>query len=286
MADGERENWSRLEVEAVVADYLHMLTLELTGQNYNKAAHRRALVSKLNGRSEASVEMKHQNISAVLVQHGWPRILGYKPLGNFQQLLSDVIVERVKANSSIDQAAQAASEKPAIKPMVLDFEEVLVAAPDLVRSTKQALPEYKVPINPTLKRDYLEREARNASLGAAGEEFVLEFEARRLTQLGAKKLADKVEMVSRTKGDGLGYDILSFEENGRERFIEVKTTSFGKETPFFISRNEVEFSDQHLEDFHLYRVFDFRTAPRLFNLRGSVRQVCILDPVAYVGRFS
>ena len=35
--------WSRAEVETVVADYLDMLTRELTGQTYNKAAHRRSL---------------------------------------------------------------------------------------------------------------------------------------------------------------------------------------------------------------------------------------------------
>ena len=28
--------WSRAEVEATVADYLHMLTMELTGQQYNR----------------------------------------------------------------------------------------------------------------------------------------------------------------------------------------------------------------------------------------------------------
>jgi hypothetical protein len=29
-------DWSREEVEAIVADYLHMLTLELAGQSYSK----------------------------------------------------------------------------------------------------------------------------------------------------------------------------------------------------------------------------------------------------------
>ena len=67
---------------------------------------------------------------------------------------------------------------------------------------------------------------------------------------GQKVLANRVEHVSQTKGDGLGYDVLSFDASAKERFIEVKTTSFGKETPFFISRNEVEFSranDAHFQ---------------------------------------
>ena len=128
--------------------------------------------------------------------------------------------------------------------------------------------------------------ARNASLGRAGEAFVVEFEQRRLHELGLKKLADKVDHVAATQGDGLGYDVRSFDETGRDRFIEVKTTAWGKQTPFFISRNELEFSQAFPAQFHLYRVFEFRKSPHLFDLPGAVERNCLLDPVSYVGRFS
>lgn len=36
-------DWSREEVETIVADYLQMLTMELAGQNYNKTEHRQRL---------------------------------------------------------------------------------------------------------------------------------------------------------------------------------------------------------------------------------------------------
>ena len=78
----------------------------------------------------------------------------------------------------------------------------------------------------------------------------------------------------------------SFDENGRERFIEVKTTAWGKETPFFISRNELEFANAFPEQFHLYRVFEFRKSPHLCDMPGVVERNCLLDPVSYVGRFS
>jgi hypothetical protein len=87
--------WSREEVEATVADYFHMLTLALAGQQYNKTGHRRALMKKLDERTEGSVELKHQNISAVLNELGYPYIPGYKPLGNYQSLLFDVIADRL-----------------------------------------------------------------------------------------------------------------------------------------------------------------------------------------------
>jgi len=35
--------WSQEEVEATVADYLHMWLLEQAGQSYNKTTHRKAL---------------------------------------------------------------------------------------------------------------------------------------------------------------------------------------------------------------------------------------------------
>lgn len=37
-----RRDWGREEVEAIVADYLHMLMREMAGQNYSKTAHRNA----------------------------------------------------------------------------------------------------------------------------------------------------------------------------------------------------------------------------------------------------
>ena len=65
------------------------------------------------------------------------------------------------------------------------------------------------------------------------------------------------------------------------RFIEVKTTSFGKSTPFFVSNNEVEFARDESERFRLYRVFDFRVEPRLFELAGPIEDHCLLDPHSF-----
>lgn len=65
-------DWSREEVEAIVADYLQMLTMELAGQNCSKTEHRHRLQRKLNGRSDASIEFKHCNISSALIDMGFP----------------------------------------------------------------------------------------------------------------------------------------------------------------------------------------------------------------------
>jgi hypothetical protein len=277
------ENWSRQEVEAVVADYFHMLTQELAGQSYNKTAHRKALAAKLDDRTNGSIERKHQNISAVLRELGCHWIPGYKPLGNYQRLLVDVVIERLKGDRLFDKAAAIAAEQPATMPLDVDFARVLETAP--VASVVQEPDPAAFAGRSGVQRNYVALEARNRSLGLAGEEFVLAFERHRLHVAGKKRLSDRVEHVSVTKGDGLGYDVLSFEADGRERFIEVKTTAFAKETPFFISRSEVEFSSATADRFHLFRVFEFRRRPRMFDLAGDVRDRCRLDPATFIARF-
>jgi len=74
---------------------------------------------------------------------------------------------------------------------------------------------------------------------------------------------------------------LSFDGDGRERFIEVKTTAFAAEVPVFIRQNEVAFPEDHSDQFHLYRLFEFRQNPRMFSLFGAVSASCHLDPRTY-----
>ena len=199
--------WSRLEVEAIVADYLKMLSLELGGQAYNKTGHRRALQQKLNARSDGSIEFKHCNISAVMIDLGFPYIRGYKPRSNYQALLYEAVEQQVNRIASLDTLALAAVEQPAASLEIVDFAKVKTDSPVLRRTASDS--DLARNYTPTTKRDYLARESRNASLGLAGEEFVVRYEHWRLNQLGKPSLADRVEHVSKTKGDGLGYDVLS-----------------------------------------------------------------------------
>lgn len=276
-------DWTRLEVEAIVADYLQMLTLELSGQTYNKTRHRTELQSKLEGRSDGSIEFKHCNISAVMIDLGCPYIRGYQPRSNYQALLADVVTAQLQQSQVLDQVALAAVQQPAVMPTVRDFSKVKAQAPE--RQHRAGQPDAPLMFK-AFKRDYLERESVNRTLGMAGEEFVVQFEHWRLVELGQKRLADKVEHVAKTKGDGLGYDVLSFESDGKERLIEVKTTTFGRDTPFFVSSGELTLSKQAKDQFHLYRLFEFRKEPRLFDLPGQLDLHCVLDPITYRASFS
>ena len=275
-------DWSRREVELIVADYISMLTRELTGQAYSKAAHRRNLLTRLNRRNDAAVEFKHSNISAVMLELGFPYLQGYVPRSNFQRsLLVAVVAEQVARHRVIDEATMAAVNRPVEPAETTDFTNVQSDGPKRELGVREPAAGYA-----PIKRDYLEREAHNRLLGLAGEEFALRFERWRLAQIGAGQLADKVEQVSETRGDGLGYDILSFEPDGRERYIEVKTTSFGQRTPFFVSANEVRFAQQHAPQFRLYRLLDFRAAPRLFELGGAIENSYHLNPSTFRASFA
>jgi hypothetical protein len=274
-------DWSQAEVEATVSDYLDMLRLELADVPFNKAEHNRRLQGLLAGRSRGSIEFKHQNISAVLLELGYPYVQGYKKRSNYQELLREVVVSRVSADAALSALVRQVVDRPVTQlPEVDDLLKILVPAPEPEKADRTREPRPAVARLPR-QPNYLEIEARNRSLGEAGEELVLRFEQRRLWSAGKKSLADKVEHVSRTLGDGLGYDIESFEESGQPRLIEVKTTRFGLMTPFFVSRNEVQVSTERSDNYYLYRVFDFRAQPRIFTLPGAIDTSCDLDPVEY-----
>jgi hypothetical protein len=275
------DNWSREEVEAAVADYFDMLSSELHGEAFNKAEHNRNLQRMLVRRSKGSVARKHQNISAILLELGYPYVDGYKPLSNYQELLRSVVVDRLSAADSLQGTVAAAVELPAEAVPSVDDVLSIQVDPPVREGERPLIYEKRHPPAPTVRRNYLEVEARNRSLGRAGEELVLRFEHERLWRAGKKKLAERIEHVARTKGDYLGYDILSFEASGQERLIEVKTTAFGALTPFFASRNEVNFSESRDAEYQLYRLYNFRRQPKLFSLGGAISRTCSLVPVQF-----
>lgn len=276
------KDWSRQEVEAIVDDYLSMLASELAGTPYSKTAHRRSLLPRLNGRSEPSIEFKHGNISAALLDAGFPPIAGYKPRANYQALLSDVLAERMANSPDLWQVAAADADRPIVVPEVDDILAVLTLPPRINREPQRAAEPRVSPMR--LTTNYIEREARNRSLGAAGENFVLDYERARLVRAGKDVLAGRIEHTSKVRGDYEGYDILSFEETGEERLIEVKTTKYVAETPFFVTRNEVETSARNSARYHLYRLYRFRESPKLYMLAGAIDRTCQLSAATYLAQ--
>jgi hypothetical protein len=99
--------------------------------------------------------------------------------------------------------------------------------------------------------------------GLKGEEIAVAIEQEFFESIGRNDLAQKVRHVSAENGDGLGYDVLSFFENGREKYIEVKSTTASLSSPFYLSRNELGFLKEHSEDAFIYRVLISGNEPQI-----------------------
>lgn len=91
--------------------------------------------------------------------------------------------------------------------------------------------------------------------------------------------------VSQEDGDGAGDDISSYDQAGRERLIEVKTTTGIGTTPFFLSENERGFAEERPDVFRLARLYDFARAPKAFELTPPLDQCVMLRPANWRAEF-
>ena len=106
--------------------------------------------------------------------------------------------------------------------------------------------------------DYALKESKNRKLGLVGEELVLKYEKETLISLGKEDLAERIIHTSKVEGDGAGYDIKSFNEDGSVKYIEVKATRGNINTDFYMSPRELRFAELNKDSFCLYRVFDLQ----------------------------
>ncbi|MEN8516543.1 DUF3883 domain-containing protein [Burkholderia sp. RS02] len=272
------QDWSREEVEATVQDYFQMLNLEAHRQEFSKSAHNEQLRKKLTARSKGSIDLKHNNISAILDQLGLPYIIGYKPRSHFQGLLREVVISYIEREQNFIQTIIDAIEERT-DPGNIDYVCVLVDRPTPLAPTTTKHRE-RIP----RKMDYAARDERNRILGRNGEAWVIGYEKSRLIKELRPDLATKIDWISDRSGDGAGYDIMSYETNESSRFIEVKTTNGGSLTPFIISQNELDFSEEAEDAFYLYRIFNFSKSPRLFILHGALSHHLHLEAIDYRAR--
>lgn len=135
------------------------------------------------------------------------------------------------------------------------------------------------------KYDVAARDERNRVLGRAGEELVLEHERASLAAAGRGDLARGVRWVSEEDGDGAGFDIASFDPDGRPRLIEVKTTNGWERTPFHITRNELAVAEHRRSEWCLMRLYNFSRAPRAFELYPPLDRHVSLTATAFEAKF-
>ena len=125
----EGRAWTRREVElgecpsAHAADAAH-------GPDVEQGLNNQQLQTMLPARSKASIEYKHCNISAVLVESGVPPLAGCRPSFNYQQLLVPSCFGGHRTRRSFDEAALRQVETPAEAPLLDSFERFVVVPPE------------------------------------------------------------------------------------------------------------------------------------------------------------
>lgn len=135
------------------------------------------------------------------------------------------------------------------------------------------------------KVDYIAKEIKNKQLGDLGELFILKNEIKILKDAGRDDLVSKIIHISKEQGDGIRYDILSFDLNGKEKRIEVKTTRGNKTRPFYVTKNEIVCSIKNEETYYLYRLFDFDTQlnrGKYYEIKGNLKNLLLLEAILFL----
>lgn len=130
--------------------------------------------------------------------------------------------------------------------------------------------------------DYIEVAIQNKRIGDAGERFVYDEERKKVEKYNLPK-NKVVRDVAKLDGDGLGYDILSYDKNGNKKYIEVKTTAGPENNNFFITANELAMSEANPDQYYLYRVYNYDNEKKIGDIsirRGSLKELCI-NPLIY-----
>ena len=113
----------------------------------------------------------------------------------------------------------------------------------------------------------------------AAEDRVKELEIERLTRGSRRDLAGLVERVA-SRDVAAGYDIRSFELDGSDKYIEVKSST-GTDIRFVLSRNERRFLEEHDATAWIYFV------PRANELPSLSRPVvAIPNPSRWIDEIS
>lgn len=150
---------------------------------------------------------------------------------------------------------------PALKKhFVADLPAMEIVKPEQISLAKEKLPDTKKKNSgkQPKKQDHLAKGKRAQRIGSRGEQIVMSYEMDNLKKLGREDLANKVSRVSE-KSDAYGFDILSFDAHGNEKFIEVKSTTRGiGYSVFHISANELEVS-RSKHNYFFYFVYEADT---------------------------
>ena len=183
-----------------------------------------------------------------------------------------------EAPSELKDYIETKQDYPKIKDVEAEFIELSINPKSIELERKEAKPLGKVV-------DFERENKINKLLGNRGEEIVYNLEKKHLGNLGKTELANKIKWVSK-EDDSLGYDILSFEEDGTEKYIEVKSTSQSENcnANFLISSNQYS-KAKKIKNYYFYIVFNAKgKEPKVWKIKEPLQyenKGLILIPISF-----
>jgi hypothetical protein len=189
----------------------------------------------LTNRNDRRIDQKIRNVGA----HAAQGAITYKPGFAIDKTGEDVIFRPLETQESIP-------------------------SPEKTEQIKELSRRYR-----SRKIDYARKSERDQFVGLAGEELVVRYEQNRLNKV-LQDFDPSVDVIhlSQVEGDGAGYDILSKNEDGTARRIEVKTTTGNVGTAFYMTENEKTFMEEYQhESTFLYRVYNFNKETMLGDIK-------------------
>ena len=155
-------------------------------------------------------------------------------------------------------------------------------------TTDQVVATSSVPIKAGLsEKEFQLLQQRRYEIGRFGELYIVEYERTKLRSVSKPDLANKVKRISE-ENSGIGYDILSFDLDGQEKYIEVKATS-GVGSTFELTANELKTAERFSKRYWLYFVRDIGGSPKVKEISdpfSQVGQLLIIEPTAFTVRLN
>lgn len=190
--------------------------------------------------------------------------LGFVPYSDGSIVTLDDWIEIIRENPARSQITVRVrpNELGVIDNSVLDYyiAEVIFLMDALTAENRSPQSRHIQPLTP---QQSAKRAERLAEIGNKGELYVLGLEKTRLNSLGfdTSDYPKHVALESTT----YGYDICSLDEDKKEIFIEVKTTTRTrtdiKSRRFNLSSNEYRIFQKEGERYRLFRVYNVENEP-------------------------
>lgn len=136
------------------------------------------------------------------------------------------------------------------------------------------------------KRDYVKSLENSIKTGLEGELRVIDYLRKEILDLEGIMMVEIEKIIEHSSlvDDSLGYDIVIYNADGTKKYIEVKTTKASALTPFYLSKNEIEFSSNNSDSYCLYRLYNFQYSSmtiEYYMITGNLKDQLHLFPIQY-----